>query len=240
MSKVSLDLNVKYEHLSWDSEFLGTSVGKIIINKYKPELLNSLIEKNKDQLIYIFDNTFKPELEEFLQKFEVVNCGCRVEFKKELGEKVITTKYPEVDFYSGPINSELEELAYSCGKYSRFAFDDKLHKFFKPMYKRWIMNSLDGEKCLLIIEKNKKIIAFLSFSLHEKNAKIELFSVNRKNTGEGLGSRLYQTLEKFLTNRGIEKVVVAAQKENDGACRFYKRCGFKLFQEQRIFHLWRN
>ena len=240
MSKVSLDFEVKYEHLAWDSVFFGIPVGKITVNKYKPELLNSLIEKKKDQLIYIFDNTFKPELEEFLQKFETVNCGCRVEFEKELGEKVITTKDPEVNFYSGSINPELEELAYSCGKYSRFALDNKLCRFFKPMYKRWIKNSLDGEECLLSVEKNKKIIAFLSFSLHEKNAKIELFSVNRKNTGEGIGSRLYQTLEKFLIDRGVDKVVVVAQKENDGACRFYKRCGFKLVQEQRIFHLWRN
>ena len=59
MSKVSLDFEVKYEHLAWDSDFFGIPVGKITVNKYKPELLNSLIEKKKDQLIYIFDNTFK-------------------------------------------------------------------------------------------------------------------------------------------------------------------------------------
>ena len=240
MNKASLDLETKYEHLPWDSKFFDFPVGKIIVNEYNYEILNSHIKKSKDRLLYIFDNTFEPELENSLRGLGAVNYDSRVEFEKELDRKIISTDDPEINFYSGPLNIEIEELAYSCGKYSRFALDKKLHKFFKPLYKRWIMNSLDQKERLLTVERNKKIIALLSFSLHEKTAKIELFSVNRKNTGKGLGSRLFLALEKYLIRGGINRIVVAAQKENDGACRFYEKCGFKRAHVQKVFHLWRS
>lgn len=230
---------VRYEYLPWDSSFFGYRIGKIIIDDFKEEFLISAIRRSDADILYIFDSASSENVNDFLISEGAVKYDCRMDYKKLLSSDCEYVTDRDIRFYDGILTTELEYLAYSSGKYSRFRKDEKLRPFFKKLYKRWFLNSLEQEKRLLIAEKDEMIIGFLSFSVKEKTANINLFSVDRKWTGQGTGTRLYKVLEYFLVKSGITEVTVRTQMENTGACRFYEKLGFELTGRQNIYHLWK-
>ena len=230
---------IKYQHLPWDSSFFGYCTGRIVIKHFEKDCLTSIITNADAELLYIFDSTSSKEVDDFLVSEGAKKYDCRMEYEKSLSANCNSKVCQDIEFYDGSLTAELEKLAYSSGKHSRFKKDEKLECFFKKLYKRWILNSLEDKNRLLIVRNDDRIIGFLSFSMKEKTANIGLFSINRNDSGKGLGTRLYQALECFLVKSGITKVTVRTQFENTGACRFYEKLGFKLVKRQNIYHLWR-
>ncbi len=230
---------IRYEHLPWDSDFFGCQTGEIVINNFKEDYLAAKINSVTDELLYIFDGTLSEEANDFLISVGAIKYDCRMQFEKLLSTNCDGKVDQNIEFYNGKLTNEIENLAYSSGKHSRFNKDKKLQTFFKALYKRWILNSLEDENRLLVVRDSNRIIGFLSFSINGKTANISLFSVNRNNLSKGLGTKLYQVLEYFLVKSGVTKVTVGTQQENIGACRFYEKIGFKLVEQQNIYHIWR-
>ena len=230
---------VRYEYLSWDSDFFGYRTGRIIIDDFDEDCLVAGIKHSDAELLYIFDSTLSEEVDSFLTSEGAVKYDCRMEYEKLLPVNCNAGVGQDIEFYNGGFTEELEKLAYSSGEHSRFKKDKKLRSFYESLYKRWILNSLKDRNRLLVVREADRIIGFLSFSINGKTANISLFSVNRNNLGKGLGTRLYHVLECFLVESGLTKVTVRTQQENSGACRFYKKLGFKLVKRQNIYHLWR-
>lgn len=230
---------MSYEYLSWDSDFFGHRIGRIIIDDFEEDCLDAGIKNADVELLYIFDSTLSEEVDSFLISAGAVKYDCRMEYEKILLADCDIKVDQDIEFYNGSLTDELEKLAYSSGKHSRFKKDKKLRIFFESFYKRWILNSLEDKNRLLVVKKDNRIIGLLSFSIKGETAVISLFSVNRNNSGKGFGTRLYQVLEGFLIKSGISKVTVRTQMENNGACRFYEKLGFKLMEQQNIYHLWR-
>jgi dTDP-4-amino-4,6-dideoxy-D-galactose acyltransferase len=230
---------IKYEYLPWDSDFFGYQTGKLIIDNFDEYSLNTKIKNADVELLYIFDDTLSEEVDKMLISIAAVKYDCRMKYEKILSNHCDFQNDQNIEFYKGQLTDELENLACSSGKYSRFKKDEKLQPFFETLYKRWILNAVEDKNRLLVIRNADRIIGFLSFSINGKIANISLFSVNRNNTGKGLGTRLYQALECFLVKSGITKVTVCTQQENIEACGFYEKLGFKLVEQQNIYHLWR-
>lgn len=230
---------IRYEYLPWDSDFFGYRTGRISIDNFEKDCLAAQIKIADAELLYIFDGTLSKEVDDFLISEGAAKYDCRLEYEKLLPLHCDSPLDRDIEFHNGGLSDELEKLAYSSGKYSRFKKDKKLNPFFEPMYQRWILNSIEEEKRLLIIKRADQTIAFLSFSIKGETANISLFSVNRNYAGKGLGSRLYQFLECFLVESGLTKVTVVTQRKNIGACRFYEKLGFELVERQNIYHLWR-
>ena len=230
---------IKYEYLAWDSVFFGYQTGKLIIDNFDECSLDAKIKNADVELLYIFDDTLSEEVDKMLISIVAVKYDCRMEYERTLADHCDFSVDQNIEFYNGKLTDELENLAYSSGKYSRFKKDKKLQPFFEALYKRWILSDLEDENRLLVVRNTDQIIGFLSFSINGKTANISLFSVNRNNTGKGLGTKLYQALECFLVKSGVTKVTVCTQQENTGACGFYEKLGFKLVEQQNIYHLWR-
>ena len=230
---------VNYEYLPWDSDFFGYRTGKITINDYEDSLAAQL-EAGNVELLYIFDNTLSEEVDDLLTSKMAVRYDCKMRYEKSLQAGCEYVTDMDIRFYNGKLTTELENLTYSAGKYSRFRKDEKLQIFFKKLYKRWILNSLECENRVLTVWKSEGIIGFISFSINRKTANINLFSVNREYSGKGIGTRLYKFLECFLVKSGVTKTTVSTQMENTRACHFYEKLGFKLAERQNIYHLWRE
>lgn len=230
---------IKYEYLPWDSDFFGYQTGKITINNFVEDCLATQIKNADAKLLYIFDNALSEEVDDFLILEGAAKYDCKVKYVKLLPRDCICPLEQNIEFYNGKLTDELEKLVYSSGKFSRFKKDKKLSGFFKPLYKRWILNSIEKEKSLLVVKEHNQIIGFLSFSISGAKANISLFSVDRDYLGRGFGTRLYRVLECFLVQSKIREIAVETQGENSGACFFYEKLGFELVKKQKIYHLWR-
>lgn len=57
------------------------------------------------------------------------------------------------------------------------------------------------------------------------------FSVLEALRGNGIGTLLLETAERYLADHGYRWATIAAAKDNDGALRLYERRGYRMFRE---------
>lgn len=226
--------------LEWDSSFFGIKVG---ICEGKMGALLSSIE--------LYDLIYGVNLKN-LQDF--------INFSKTYQEtKVIYEKNVESDtlnnflkvenhiFSVFEITTDIEKLyrlAIISGEFSRFNLDPKIPKSkFVELYKLWIDNSLNRELAdeIFVYRELDEIIGMVTVKLINNDlAKIGLIAVEPGNQGKGIGRSLLMRVEKYLAERGISKLQIPTQLQNEKACHFYETCGYQIKSKCIVTHLWKK
>lgn len=65
----------------------------------------------------------------------------------------------------------------------------------------------------------------------EKDAYIGLLLVAENQRKKGIGTQLYQFVEKVLKQDSFQRIQLAVLRDNESACLFWKKLGFQLFKE---------
>jgi ribosomal protein S18 acetylase RimI-like enzyme len=103
----------------------------------------------------------------------------------------------------------------------------------RALYERWLRA---GEAFALLAEREGRPAGYAvvhlqegpddTFPLGERWAEIYSLAVAPAERGQGIGSRLLDTVDARLDVLGIRDVAVAAMVENEAALRLYERRGF--------------
>ncbi len=224
------------ERAKWDSDFFKFPIGFFRFNEKTNWNLDKLIAEAKEyKLVYIFSETKLDHL-----PFKLVDK--KVNFSKTL-VPVVNSEKEIVDFDAKYHNySDLLELGYLSGTYSRFKLDKKFtDKEFRTLYKIWIDNSLNGEIAFKVFVKIEldKIAGFVT--LQEKNfrtSQIGLIAVNPEFQGKNIASDLIKKCESASLSRGYPNLEVATQFDNIAARKLYKKNDFEIKTMEYIYHLW--
>ena len=228
MNKVS---NFKIKKLKWDSDFFGYKIGKVIINKEKElEELQKFIKNSEFDMVQVFSK--------FPFQHHAKPIDTKLTFKKRISNDRINNY--NIKSYKGEVNEYLISLSQQAGLKSRYNLDNKLNYKFEKMYETWINKSLSRKLAdeVYVHEKQKKIIGMITVFQKGDNAEIGLVAVSKNSRGSGLGTTLLESVERWGYNRNLKFVEVSTQKENTGACKFYKKNGFLISNETFIYHIW--
>lgn len=91
-----------------------------------------------------------------------------------------------------------------------------------------------GDSLTLVAEVDEKITGYLVGYLRQSNslrpvrmAELESMFVTLSERSRGVGQQLVGAFLEWSRERNAERVSVTAFASNEGAIRFYKRCGFE-------------
>ena len=244
---LSANLPPALQLLPWDTRFLGFPVGQIEMPVYDEIALETVRQHARQQgikLLYVFTNT---DTDTGLnQKSTHTDPGYLVDTKQTYCCELDKTQPAEV---SGAIQkfsveqdvTQLYELAYQSGEYSRFKVDAAVgNGNFRRLYRQWVDNSLSGKVAddLFVYVADESILGFITVLKKEIVATIGLMATDKSRRGRGIGRALLSYVKHTLLPTPVVRLEVATQKKNTTACRFYERNGFVLNHEVSVYHLW--
>lgn len=231
--------------LNWDSDFFRKKIG--YVNYEKGIDIQSIIEDAKASnynLLYVFS---KEDISVGLLHVKNV-IGMKVDRKVEYSIDLSSDSDFDLncsnveDYQSFELVSELEDLAYQSGQFSRFKLDENFDSNdFYRLYYTWIKRSVSREIAdSIFINRNEQgIIKSMVTVKYDKNAShIGLIAVDSDSQGKGYGKSIINMCIKSAKDFGSEKLNVATQFQNRNACFFYEKCGFRVENEKNVYHFW--
>lgn len=236
---------VNVEHLSWDSDFFGCSVGRVVLSEggTDPETLKKAILDANCDLTYVFLPVLGGTANEIEKpRGALVDLGGRCHDLKTVYRKTVDggRGASQKDVVTATqMSSELEALAYASGWCSRFVSDNRLSKFFKPMYRKWLERDLARGR-VFVYPSAEHPEGVVTASICDGLGKVGLVAVDAKSCGKGIATRLLTNMEAWLASQGVNACEVVTQGVNVAARHLYEKVGFKLYSQMEVWHVWKS
>lgn len=227
--------------LDWDTNYFGVKAAKVILNKqFETVNFEKLVSKcNEFDFITIVNGENNSINNYLIGKY---TSGFLVDVNVQFLKTVKSNRIPSSCriFNNFEYNLKILEIANSEFTFSRFYNDPNLNeKLSKEIYLNWVKNSFNKENKFFIVAQEKDIVqGFLLFSFIDELITIELISLSKSSQGMGIGTELLDCLEAFAISRGLKKIVVGTQIDNEQAVNFYMRKGFNFNSKSSIYHYW--
>ncbi|KAF5082860.1 dTDP-fucosamine acetyltransferase [anaerobic digester metagenome] len=239
---------MKLEYLDWDSHFFQLKTGRVTLDPGdQSDDLKRIVQENPSfKLLYVFS------LEDNLGVDLLPHCFLvdrKVTYLYQADENTIYpvsslgSDFDICSFEGENIPADLECLALQSGAYSRFRIDPFFsNDAFVRLYKTWIENSVLRKICddVFVVKSNAKIVGFVTVKYLSNYCKIGLIAVDPNYRGKGIGTMLIQAVVRTALGKGIFKVFVDTQLDNELACLFYEKNNFTANQVHYIYHYWNN
>ncbi len=87
----------------------------------------------------------------------------------------------------------------------------------------------DHEDWICVAEINSSVVAYLSIEVHREHEDfiyLDDLSVSEKFRGNGIGTELIKTAERFAKEMGVSIITLHVEKSNQSALKLYKRLGY--------------
>lgn len=226
------------EKLDWDSGFFGFPIGRLDFSmETSLEQFEQLAREFK--LTYVFSDNVLNWLglkhldTKLLFQKEVKHSGKSV--FNNISDIVFTCFIPETDSYT-----QIEDLAYLSGNFSRFKLDKKFgENNFRKLYKKWLDESINKNIAdyILVAKYEEKIVGFVTLKIDGAgDGQIGLIAVNPDFQGRKIASNLIKACEEQI-NKG-QTLKVPTQEANLGAIKLYYKNDFKIVEKKYIYHYW--
>lgn len=244
---------MEIKRLDWDSRFLEREVYSVILTPDGEVLpLATLVRTLEDagaSLAYLHLDHAAPSFHAQLTASGAFLCDEKVTYAKPVqpvssnppdapGRPVLT-----VEAYQGGLTDELLGLAILAGHESRFRKDPRLLPYFEPMYRLWIVNSLNRTLAdiVYICRSGPAIVGVATARVREDGTgNIGLIATHTDYQGWGIGTELIRATDNFFRERKVLTITVVTQRTNNRACRFYEKAGFICSKTEFVYHLWLN
>ncbi|WP_426060955.1 GNAT family N-acetyltransferase [Hymenobacter sp. B1770] len=233
------------QHLPWDSEFLGFPVARLLAQDLAPLQLAAVATEARQagyHLVYVIDNPTNTIHAEAIVSAGAWLADRKVTFLMDLpAPATVTAQTPSIESTT-KLTTQLESLAWQSGTFSRFRLDPHFSpKVFQNLYSEWLRNSLTGaiaRRVLVWYDAEGVERGLLTLGKKNGRADIGLLAVDEVVRGQQVGQQLVASAAAQAYEWGYREIQVVTQRDNQLACRFYKKCGFRLAHEEHIYHLW--
>lgn len=228
---------MQIENLTWDSEFFNLKIGKVFVkDKIDFNLIDNFLQNNKEyDLIYIFSN-------KEIDTLKSISVDKKVRFV--LQNKSISKSKIEIaveEYESKEVSHSLLDLTFQSGQHSRFLLDPKFGKEkFEQLYQIWIEKSVQKKiaQKVYVTQHENTLTGFVTVGVKDLEMNIGLIATDENYRGQGLGKALVHKVIADFNNSNQNILSVYTQLDNENACAFYEKCGFKLDNVEYIYHYW--
>ena len=232
------------ERLSWDSDFFGFEVGCVMVSKedaLDADGLSNAVEGLNVELAYVFLPSDMGCGMERLRSALVSMSGKLVDHKVTLNKRLVSiTDASKNVVPATSLTHEIESLAYASGWCSRFAAEDRLRPFFRPLYKRWLQNDFRDGAVLVKTSGDGRVIGITTVSVRGVLGRIGLVAVDVNHCRMGVATDLLRSAEAWLLSQDVRECQVVTQYGNVAGMSLYERCGYEVSQRQEVWHVWRT
>lgn len=235
-------LNV--QRLEWDSEFFDFGVGRLVgpfESRYTLSVALQAAAERGLRLVYGVCGH-----EDAASHHIALTAGGRfVDLKRTYALDLANVQSTRIDIEDAGDDAcsrrQLRSLAWQAAEFSRFRIDLALPAgSWRRMYSVWVRNSLNGQlaDAVLVERAEGRIIGMITVSYRGNRGQIGLFAVDHLWRGRGVGRRLLDAALQRCRAEGCDELLVVTQGDNIAACRSYERAGYRVIEEQDIFHFW--
>ena len=232
--------------LAWDSDYLGFGVARLEAESLAPDELARLLAEARAaglRLLYLVAAPADARSNASARAAGAWLADRKVTFAlpvapAEQAEAVAPAIQPTTTW-----TPQLESLALQSGEYSRFRLDAHFApSVFTGLYQRWLRNSLSHEIAREVLvfaaEPTGPARGLLTLGLKNGRADIGLLAVDAGARGQRIGQQLVAAARQRTAAWDLAELQVVTQLDNEPACGFYRRCGFREWQVEHIYHLW--
>jgi dTDP-4-amino-4,6-dideoxy-D-galactose acyltransferase len=233
------------QYLSWDSEFFGKRIARIVPNTLGSAELESVVawsnSENIDCLYFLAnsnDSTSVRSAESL--GFQLVDI--RMTLERSLDE--IGPRDNDTEIIRPARESDiptLKAIAKISHHDSRFYYDNHFAEAScEGLYETWIEKSCRGyADAVFVCQLEGKVVGYVSCQRSPSGTgEIGLLGVAPEAQGRQIGHRLVETAVRWSHQQNMDRVVVVTQGRNLRAQRLYQRCGFITQSLQLWYHKW--
>lgn len=229
------------ELLKWDSEFFKFQVGELEIDSTNSlRDINKALDKSFFRVVYIkIENPTKDDIERISHVAPLMDE--KVIFEKRVCNVPLSVSQ-RLEKYKGTMSSDLLELAWISGTFSRFNLDANFRPYFKRLYQCWLERSIQGDLAdVVFVTYDRALpVGFATVaSKDEMIGQIGLIAVSCDYRRKGIASLLLRNAEAWCHENEYEIIQVATQARNVSACRLYEKYGYQHKTKYGIFHYWK-
>ena len=232
--------------LAWDSDYLGFGVARLQAESLAPDELTELIAEARAaglRLLYLIATPADAASNASAHAAGAWLADRKVTFAMPVAPSEQGTAVGPAIQPTTAWTPQIESLALQSGEHSRFRLDTNFApNVFAGLYQRWLQNSLNHQiaREVLIFDANNTGHAqgLLTLGLKNGRADIGLLAVDAEARGQRIGQQLVAAARQRTAAWGLAELQVVTQLDNEPACGFYRRCGFREWQVEHIYHLW--
>ena len=236
------------ENLAWDSDFFGLNVGRYkgkTLRKSQTKKFLKEAEKRKFDCVYVFldpsDYESVAEAGEnkfFLSDIRSVYELPKMELNKSKGSLLTHSVLSSED---GREKEEVIKMSKKLSSASRFYFDPIFRNKAKEIYAIWAEKIINNKNGAVILNSRKgRIVGFTGCELDKGVGEIVLVYVGEKFRGQGFGEEVVKNGVEWLIKNKAKKIMVKTQVRNVAANRLYQKAGFRVAENNLIYHVWRK
>ncbi len=231
------------EPLSWDSNFFGYPIARVLLDHNGSDLLDSLfgqLSLKKMRLTYFFVPDHENGIKDQITFRGGVLVDRKTVFKKKTKKQTVFSNL--ITELSGTkVDENLNSLVLQAGEFSRFKTDNNFTtNEYERLYTTWLLKSVNKElaKKVLVAVINSGIRGITTVNEKEGNAEIGLIAVDKDFRGRGIGYDLIKAADNYAFEQGYSDIRVVTQLQNKGACKLYEKCGFVIESITDVYHFW--
>ena len=232
-----------FTELKWDTVFFGIPCAKAVlrgpVSKRDWDGLKELF--NGFRFIVIQNNDSEPVNSKLVgTETAAFLADVNVQFVKKIESAENSGQADGISiFQSMPRDDRILELA--DFRFSRFIEDPELAlRGGDGVYREWIKNSFGKpEKFFAVAESGGEICGYLLHSYEKDFCTIELIAVSDKIKKKGVGTGMFESVERAAGERGCSEIRVGTQLRNLPAINFYHKLGCRQAGCHQVYHLWR-
>lgn len=236
---------MEIQKLQWDSDFFGLEVYRLMVSEpeYDIQSITKTIDSIEGDIFYIFhdgDDTVSSK-ELFSKEPNDIKINFSIDLTKFKIDEQTSDDVAIERFSPSDSVEQLYQLAYQSGHKSRFKTDSHFSKEnFESLYRIWVDNSISHKIAdyVFVSKQNGDINGFITLKINNGEASIGLIAVDSKSKRLGIGRKLVNKAIYTLRYHSVNKLYVATQKANVGACQFYRNLGFEIETVTSIYHIW--
>ena len=237
--------NPPFVILPWDSTAFGYAVASIEQTTRTKEQLAITIAALKERRVRLAYWLVEPDDQDSIEAASALGAFLadrKVTFVRTVGD--YTGRNGDsgiVSYLHRELNDRVLSLAMQSGVYSRYKVDPHFVKGeYETLYRTWIEKSLRGDiaEDVLVCEVGKDIAGLITVGTKNDRGDIGILAVDEDFRGKAVGSRLVKAALSHFHARGHTSCQVVTQKSNEGACRFYRKCGFEEEHTWNVYHFW--
>lgn len=228
---------IRSQRLKWDSEYFGFPCGRVNLEGTVSEadLELHLASLKTMKLITLFNYDLDARNAELIAQ---LTRGALIDVNLQMEKKLPGAHQKSVSAKERfPGSEKLTALADIAFPVSRFTADERLREAGgSHIYREWVKNAYNQYGKYFVVLGDDE--AFSLFHIDGDALVLELCAVTPERRGNGLGTLMWQVLEREARHLGAHKIRVGTGLQNYRAVKFFHSMGCELVSTAQVYHWW--